>query len=296
MRDPYSILGVPKNASPVSIKKEYHRLARANHPDSKPGDRLAENRFKEISGAYNILSNPTRRKKFDAGEIDASGNEKAGSAGFNARHSKTTGAAARGKSRFEQFFKDRQKKPYVKTNGANVTYTLQVPFVEAALGANKTVRMANNKSLKVSIPAATKDGQVLRLKDQGMSGTCGGTDGDALVEIKVSPDALFSRKEMDIFSEIPVSIDEAVLGGRIEAQTIHGTVSLKVPKNSNSGTRLRLKGRGIKTSDGLSGDQYVTLKVMLPENQDKSFVDFVRKWVKKNPYSARKTKVSEAAE
>ena len=295
MCNPYSILGVPKNASPGSIKKEYHRLARENHPDSKPGDTLAENRFKEISGAYDILSNPARRKKFDAGEIDANGNDKkTHSDGFGAKPSNRTAKSS--KSRFEQFFRDRQKKPYSKTNGANVTYTLQVPFIEAALGVNKAVRMANNKSLKVSIPAATKDGQVLRLKGQGMNGTCGGSDGDALVEIKVSPDAQFSRKEMDIFSEIPVGIDEAVLGGRIEAETIHGTVSLKVPENSNSGTRLRLKGRGIKTSDGRSGDQYVTLKVMLPEKQDKTFVDFVRKWVGKNPYNARTNKISEAAE
>ncbi|MCK5547223.1 MAG: DnaJ domain-containing protein [Rhodospirillaceae bacterium] len=294
MRDPYSILGVTKNASPGSIKKEYHRLARNSHPDSNPGDARAENRFKEISSAYDILSNPTRRKKFDAGEIDANGNErKTYGAGFGTRPSSNT--AKRNKSRFDNFFKDRQKKSTIRANGANVTYTLQIPFIEAALGANKTVRMANNKSLKVSIPPATKEGQVLRLKGQGMHGTNGGSDGDALVEIKVSPDAVFTRKEMDIFSELPVSIDEAVLGGRIEAETIHGTVSLKIPKNSNSGTRLRLKGRGIKVKNGASGDQYVTLKVMLPENQDKSFVDFVRKWVSKNPYNARKTKISEAA-
>ncbi len=295
MRDPYNILGVSKNASLGAIKKEYHRLARNSHPDSNPGDARAENRFKEISGAYDILSNPTRRKKFDAGEIDANGNErKAYGAGFGTRPPNNT--AQRNKSRFDNFFKDRQKKTSVRTKGANVTYTLHVPFIEAALGANKTVRMANNKSLKVSIPAATENGQVLRLKGQGMNGTNGGGDGDALVEIKVSPDAVFTRKEKDIFSEIPVSIDEAVLGGRIEAETIHGIVSLKIPKNSNSGTRLRLKGRGIKTKDGRNGDQYVTLKVVLPEKQDKSFVDFIRKWVGKNPYNARKTKISEAAE
>lgn len=295
MRDPYSILGVSKNASPGAIKKEYHRLARNSHPDSNPSDARAETRFKEISSAYDILSNPTRRKKFDAGEIDANGNErKTYGAGFGTRPSNNT--AKRNKSRFDNFFKDRQRKTSIRAKGANVTYTLQVPFIEAVLGANKTVRMANNKSLKVSIPPATEDGQVLRLKGQGMNGSNGGGDGDALVEIKVSPDAVFTRKEKDIFSEIPVSIDEAVLGGKIEAETIHGIVSLKIPENSNSGTRLRLKGRGIKTKDGNVGDQYVTLKVMLPEKQDKSFVDFIRKWVKKNPYNARKNKISETVD
>jgi len=293
MHDPYSILGVSKNASEQSIKNQYRRLARENHPDSRPGDAAAEDRFKKISSAYAILSNPAKRKKFDSGEIDANGNEKQGGFGFSSRPAKGRASDNSQKSRFEHFFKDRQKKTSLKANGANVSYTLKVPFAEAALGINKTVRMATNKTLKVKIPPGTEDGQVLRLKGQGMAGTGGGASGDAMVEIKITPDQIFTRKGLDIFSELPISIDEALFGARIEAQTIHGVVSLNVPKDSNSGTRLRLKGRGINADNGTVGDQYITLKVMLPEKSNKSFSDFIRTWVRANPYNPRNKKVSE---
>lgn len=295
MRDPYTILGVHSNASQGVIKKEYRRLARENHPDTKPGDVRAENHFKEISNAYAILSSPAKRKKFDAGQLDANGNETNTGFGFGSGFSKTKRTNSGGKSRFDHFFRDRAKKSSIKAKGANVTYTLAVPFIEAALGVNKTVRMANNKTLKISLPAGTIEGQVLRLKSQGMKGIGGGVDGDALVEIQITPHGLFERTGLDIFSEIPVAINEAMFGGPVETQTIHGTVSLKVPENSNSGTRLRLKGRGIKTTDGKIGDQYVTLKVMLPEKRDKTFSDFIRTWVRANPYNPRYIKSSENA-
>lgn len=294
MHDPYSILGVPKNANDELIKKEYRRLARANHPDSKPGDPMAEDRFKKISSAYAILSDPAKRKKFDCGEIDANGNNKNNGSGFATHSYAPSGFSKTQKSRFEHFFKDRQKKSSIKAKGADISYTLKVSFLDAALGANKTVRMATNKSLKVKIPPGTEEGQVLRLKGQGMAGTGGGIDGDAMVEINVAPDPVFSRKGMDIFSELPVGVDEALLGARIEAQTIHGIVSLVIPENSNSGTRLRLKGRGVRTNNGAIGDQYVTLKIMLPEKTDKTFVDFIRTWVSANPYNPRNKKTSES--
>jgi len=295
MHDPYSILGVSKNASEQAIKNQYRRLARENHPDSKPGDSAAEDRFKKISSAYAILSNPAKRKKFDSGEIDANGNEKHGGFGFSSSPSRSHPGSKNQKSRFEHFFKDRQKKTSLKANGASVNYTLNVPFAEAALGISKTVRMATNKSLKVKIPPGTEDGQVLRLKGQGMAGTGGGISGDAMVEIKIAPDPVFTRKGLDIFSELPISIDEALFGAKIEAQTIHGVVSLNIPKDSNGGTRLRLKGRGINIGNGTVGDQYITLNVMLPEKANQSFSDFIRTWVRANPYNPRNKKVSKSS-
>ena len=293
MHDPYSILGVSKNASEQSIKNQYRRLARENHPDSKPGDVAAEDRFKKISSAYAILSNPEKRKKFDSGDIDVNGNKKTRHYGFATGSEQSRASGKSQKSRFENFFKDRQNKSSVKAKGANVNYTLKVPFTEAALGISKTVRMATNKSLKVKIPPGTEDGQVLRLKGQGMAGTGGGINGDAMVEIQITSDRIFTRVGLDVFTELSVSIDEALFGAKIEAQTIHGIVSLNVPKDSNSGTRLRLKGRGINTANGAIGDQYITLKVILPEKPDQTFIDFIRTWVRANPYNPRNKKISE---
>lgn len=297
MKDPYRILGISKKASADAVKKAYRRLARETHPDSKPGDKRCEDRFKEISNAYALLSDTDNRRRFDDGEIDVNGNAK-GFAHTTPRAAKRPSAnkerpsAKTGKSRFDHFFKDRarKRKSSIKAKGANISYTLSVPFVEAALGANKTVRMATGKTLKFKMPPATEEGQVLRLSGQGMKGMGGGKDGDALVEIKIAADAVFSSTGLDVHSELSVSIDEAVLGGKVNAPTINGIVSISIPQGANSGTRLRLKGRGIITHKGKSGDHYVTLKVVLPVMRDRAFVDFVRTWTRAHAYNPRAEK------
>ncbi|MFC1673052.1 DnaJ C-terminal domain-containing protein [Pseudomonadota bacterium] len=301
MTDPYRLLGLKRTASADDVKKSYRRLAREHHPDRRPGDPAAENRFKDISNAYSLLSDPTKRRQFDAGEIDVQGNRTAkspgsGSHGYSAyrnnsagpktRH-KTAGAKPGGpkKSRFNGFFRERAM---LKTKGADVSYTLKVSVLDAADGADKTVRMTSGKTLKVRIPPGTESGQVLRLKNQGMDGLGGGKSGDALVEILVEADTDFKTEGLDVHSEEPVTLAEAMLGGRIEVQTSHGPVMVTVPENSNTGTKLRLKGRGMhRPGSSTRGDHYVTLKVVLPKGNDEELKKFVKKWSAKHPYSVR---------
>ena len=328
--DPYRTLGVSKTATVEQIKAAYRRLAHENHPDKKPGDKSAESRFKEIANAHALLSNPVKRRKFDTGEIDAGGNPRPGFGaqargtrsnpgdsgydtykrntanggfGFGFGAGKAGGAKPQAKpaskssedkkSRFNQFFRD---KPAVKAKGADVSYTLKVPLIDAVMGADKTVRMTTGKTLKVTIPPGTENGQVLRLKHQGMGGLGGGASGDALVEILIEPGGAFTADGLDIHSEEPVTLPEAVLGSRIEVRTVHGTVLVTVPEGSNTGTKLRLKGKGThQPGSDARGDHYVTLKVVLPKTQDGVFKAFIKKWAAKNPYAVR-PKSKETAE
>lgn len=300
--DPYRTLGVGKTATLEQIKSAYRRLARENHPDAKPGDKAAESRFKDISGAYRLLSDPQTRRKFDAGEIDASGNPKAARAqsgyeayrqsaekgsrsGFGFGGAKADSKADAKKSRFNGFFRD---KTSIKAKGADITYTLRVDAGEAAKGADKTVRMTSGKTFKVRIPPATQNGQVLRLQGQGMAGLGGGKAGDALVEILIEQTGTFRTEGLDVHSEEPVTLAEALLGARIEVKTVHGPVLVTVPEGANTGTKLRLKGKGQhKPGADERGDHYVTLKVMLPQGQDEELKRFVKTWSAKKPYSVR---------
>ncbi len=299
--DPYRTLGVAKSATAAQIKSAYRRLAQENHPDKKPGDKAAENRFKDISNAHALLSDPAKRRKYDGGEIDASGNPRGYDAyKRNAHHAHGTGGFGFGggktggdkKSRFNQFFRD---KGSMKAKGADVSYTLKVSITDAASGATKTVRMTTGKTLKVRIPPGTEDGQVLRLKGQGMAGIGGGVAGDALVEILFDLDDLFTADGLDIHCEEPVTLAEAMLGARIEVRTVHGPVLVTVPENSNTGTKLRLKGKGAhRPGSDARGDHYVTLKVVLPKD-DSGLKAFVKKWAAKNPYSVRKETLKRTA-
>jgi len=200
------------------------------------------------------------------------------------------GAQGRSRSPFDDFFKRRNthRSSSLKVDGSDVSYSLKVDFLDAALGANKTVSMTNGKRLAVSIPPGTKNAQVLRLKGQGMDGIGGGKSGDAHVEIIVKPDDLFVQNGDDIHLELPISLPEAVLGARIEVPTIHGSVKLNIPKGANSGTALRLKGKGIENKKNKTkGNQVVTLKVVLPKDEDKELTDFIEKWADKNDYDVR---------
>lgn len=313
MQDPYRTLGVKRTASTDDIKTSYRRLARELHPDRKPGDKRAEERFKDISSAYHLLSDPAKRRKFDAGEIDAMGNRRPG---FNGGFGGGFGDSAAGgydayrrhgnagprpkkssKNPFNSFFKDRPGKTQsIKAKGADVQYTLKVSLMDAAQGAEKTVRMTSGKTLKVRIPPGTETGQTLRLKAQGMAGLGGGVSGDALVEILVENDAQFRTEGLDVYSEEPVTLAEALLGGRIEVRTIHGPVLVTVPEGSNTGTKLRLKAKGVhKSGTTTRGDHYVSLKVVLPDGDDVDLKKFVKKWSSKHPYTVRKETLKRTA-
>ena len=282
MKDLYEILGLSPSASSDDIKKAFRKLARERHPDSDPGNPWAEEDFKELSQAYDILSDPKTRAQYDRGDMDTKGGrrraERPRPSPGGARRS--TGTAGRG----------RKTKKSLKVNGADVEYDLKISFMDAAKGGVKHISMTNGKRLKVNIPQGVGDGTLLRLKGQGIPGIGGGRDGDALVLVAVLPDPTFRREETDIHVDLPVSLPEAVLGARVDAPTIDGPVSVTVPPKSNTGTILRLKGKGLPTGKdgkGARGDQYVTLKVVLPRQPDREFLEFVEQWAPNNGYNVR---------
>ena len=284
MKDPYEILDVSPGASAEELKKAYRRVARECHPDSDPSNPWAENEFKELSSAYDLLSDPGRRRRYDRGEISGDGTRRTPSPSKSkpARPRKTARKAkAKRPSANGPAGKKRSKIAGLKINGPDIEYDLRVDFMEAAKGAIRHIGMANGKRLKVTIPPGTEDGRILRLKGQGMAGFGGGADGNAYVEVLVDPDPVFRRQKNDIHVDVPVTLSEAVLGGRIEAPTIDGMVNVTVPKGSNTGTQLRLKGKGLKSGDkgtGPRGDQFVHLRVVLPNKPDKDLIRFLEEW------------------
>lgn len=309
MRDPYQTLGVTKSATADDIKKAYRRLAKELHPDNVGGD---EERFKEVSSAYAILSDPAKRGRFDRGEIDAEGNDRSYERrGYKAYSSsaKRGGADEEGFSAddfFSDFFgRKRGAKPGTggagagasagggktgpKVRGADIAYSVSVSFMEAAQGGKRRINLSNGKSLDVNIPPGTEDQQRLRLKGQGLAGMGGAADGDAIVEVLVEPHPYFRREDGDIHMELPITLPEAVLGASIKVPTVSGAVALKVPPGSNSGAVLRLRGKGVPSQQtGKTGDQYVKLKVVLPDPPDSELVQFMERWSQKRSYDVRK--------
>lgn len=285
MKDPYAVLGLRRGASAEEIKASYRRLARELHPDRRPGDVRAEEKFKHVGQAYALLSDAETRARYDRGEVDTTG---APRARRGAWPSSGPAAASGRRHPFNRFFHDRAGQTAgIKVNGANVDYTLKIKFIEAARGAVKHVSMTNGKRLKVTLPPGTREGQVLRLRGQGMPGLGGGSAGDALVEIAVQPHSVFRADGDDIRADLPVTLGEAVLGGRAEVETIDGLVVVTLPEGSNTGTILRLKGKGLPKGEGKRGDHYAVLKVVLPSPLDPELAEFVRAWNARRPYKVR---------
>ena len=297
MNDPYKILGLAKTASADEIKKSYRKLAKQHHPDLNPGSAEAASKFKDISGAYDLLSDPDKRARFDRGEIDASGQERADNSFYRSYAGGPQGARYRSNAGFDpsDIFADMFSRAgqggggggfgrgggdfrEFKMRGGDLSYTLSVDFLEAAKGAQKRLSFPDGRTLDVNVPAGTVTGSVLRLRGQGQPGTGGGPAGDALIEITVEPHPLFRREGNNVVVDLPVTLTEAVLGGKINVPTIDGPVSMTVPAGSNSGTRLRLRGRGIAPKGATAGDQYITLKVMLPKEPDAALGDFIKNW------------------
>jgi DnaJ-class molecular chaperone len=282
MRDPYQVLGVSKTASADEIKRKYRQLAKKLHPDLNPGNAETAAKFKDISAAYDLLSDPQKRARYDRGEIDATGAERPERQYYRAYAESPEGAKYgspfEGDDLFSELF-GRARGREFKIRGTDVSYVLPVEFIEAAAGAKKRVTMADGTVLDINIPAGTEDRQTLRLKGQGQPGFGGAEPGDAYIEVHIQPHAFFSRKDNDVHLELPVGLGEAVLGGRITVPTIDGDVVMTIPKGSNTGTTLRLKGRGILDRKSKQrGDQYVKLKVVLPEGADAELERFVESW------------------
>ncbi|HUI18740.1 MAG TPA: J domain-containing protein [Alphaproteobacteria bacterium] len=291
MEDPYKLLGVERTASDEAIRGAYRKLAKRHHPDLNPGKKEAEERFKAISGAYELLSDKEKRARFDRGEIDASGAERPqarrfyrdfGDAGGRDKYHAQSFSPDDLESIFGAAFRDRFGHGFA-ARGADAHYALVVDFLEAALGGVRRLALPDGRTLDVTIPAGLKDGQVLRLKGQGLPGTGEAPPGDALIEVSVAPHPLFRREGDDVVIELPVTLKEAVLGAKVAVPTIKGPVTLAIPPNSSSGSRLRLKGRGI-----LGAHQYVVLKLVLPHEAEPELADFLRGWQPRHPFDPRK--------
>ncbi|HEY6604577.1 MAG TPA: J domain-containing protein [Xanthobacteraceae bacterium] len=286
--DPYAILGVKREATQDEIRKAYRQLAKKLHPDLNPGDKQAEEKFKQISAAYDLLGDAEKRARFDRGEIDASGQERPRQRyyrdfhGADAEpHTYSTDGGYADFMETEDIFKEmfgRGGEARIRLRGQDVLYRLPVEFLEALNGATKRITLPDGGTLDVVIPAGTKDKQVLRLRGKGGQGLGGGPPGDALVEIEVEPHKFFSRKGDDIHLELPISLPEAVLGAKLDVPTPTGPVRMTVPKGANTGTVLRLRGKGAPRSDKTHGDQYVTLKIVLPQQLDPEIEEFARRW------------------
>ena len=301
--DPYVVLGVEKTASDAEISKAYRKLAKELHPDLKPGDKDAEERFKEVSAAYNLLKDSEQRARYDRGEIDASGMERPERefyhryADADATGRYTSGAGFEDfedvSDLFADLFRAREGRAGYgmgegfQARGPDTRYHLEVEFLDAANGAKRRITMPDGKALDLSIPAGTRDGGTLRLKGKGMPGIGGGPSGDALVEISVKPHPLFKREDDDIVVELPVTLDEAVLGGKLEVPTIGGRVKMTLPKGSSSGKTMRLKGRGVRAKGRSPGDQRVIIKIVLPETIDSELESFLEDWRKSHHYDPR---------
>ena len=288
--DPYTTLGVNKDATQDDIQKAYRRLAKKLHPDLNPGNKVAEEKFKEISAAYDLLSDPDKRARFDRGEIDASGAERprqqyyrdfADQGGWSAYTSNAGFADFGDFGGTEDILSEifgRQGPAGRRRRGQDVRYHLDLSFLDAVNGGKQSIVLPDGATLEVNIPPGTRDGQVLRLRGKGRPAPAGGQPGDALIEISVLPHPYFTRKGDDIYLDLPISLKEAVLGAKVKVPTPSGTVTAAVPKWSNTGRVLRLKGRGVPRPDGSKGDQYVTLMLKLPQKPDPKLEAFVTEW------------------
>lgn len=301
MKDPYETLGVARSATDKEIKDAFKKLARKFHPDLHPGNKEAEAKFKAISAANDLLKDKEKRRKFDAGEIDASGAEQPQERFYRdfADGSVYTSHAAQdgfdSNEDLEEFLakafagRGRRSNEAFRARGQDVSYVLPVAFVDAANGATLTITLPEGKTLQVTVPEGAEDRQMLRLKDQGMPGFSGGPPGDAYVELHIQPHPFFQRKDDNIHVEVPVTLREAILGGRIEVPTIGQPVTVTVPRGSNSGTTLRLRERGIRNrKTGQRGHQLVTLKVVLPTAEEPELVEFLEAWRPRSQQDPRK--------
>lgn len=322
VKNPYIVLGVSLSATDGEIRSAFRNLAKQYHPDRNPDNPEAEEKFKEVSRAFDILGDSDRRKKYDRGEIDAEGKP---ADPFARQYGGREGAAERARAQQRTpFGQNRSKgsaraggpaggasfddlsdifsdlfgnaKPRAQARGRDVRYRMDVDFLDAVHGATKRVTMPDGRVLDLNIPAGLEEEQTLRLRGQGEIGGQGGEAGDVYVETRIKPHGVFEREVNDIHAEVSISLREAVMGGKITVPTIAGDVAVNVPKGANSGTTLRLRGRGIAPAgDGTPGDQYVKLKIVLPEKLDSELEAFVERWEAGKAHNPRRTNEGVAA-
>ncbi|HEY5721205.1 MAG TPA: DnaJ C-terminal domain-containing protein [Allosphingosinicella sp.] len=315
MADLYSQLGVKRDATEADIKKAYRKLAKELHPDKNKGNPKASERFSTVTRAYDILTDKAKRAQYDRGEIDEEGNPRApfGYGGGGARPGGPGGfqrgpggpgfggggggeevdlselfeglfAGAGGQRRggFGGFGGRARQAPPQK--GADVAYRLPVAFEDAATLKSQRVTLSGGKTVDIKLPKGVEEGTRIRLAGQGQQGP--GGNGDAIVTIHLKPHRFYRREGDDIRLDLPVAIDEAVLGAKVKVPTVDGPVMLSIPKGSSSGKVLRLKGKGFTGKTGQRGDQLVTLMVEIPA-EDEELASFVEGWSRKGKGNPR---------
>lgn len=303
--DPYQALGLTKAATADDIKKAFRKLARTSHPDLQPDDSDAEERFKAISAAYEILKDPETRARYDAGEIDGLGAERpkrqyyrdfadASDNIYQQQHG--FGPDADPSDIFAEILRNRSRAPGssdfgnrgFSASGPDLRYSLELPFLDAVRGTETRITLPEGQTLAVKIPRGTEDGQTLRLRGKGAPGFGDGPAGDALITVFVRPHPVFRREADDILLTLPITIDEAVLGGKVKTPTIDGSVSLVIPPGASSGRILRLRARGVaRVGKKRKGDQRVELKIMVPPDPDEGLRDYLSEWRKTHAYNPR---------
>ena len=327
MRDPYEVLGVTRSASAAEIKGAFRKLAKKLHPDANKNDPKSASRFAELNAAYEIVGDKDKRKAFDGGEIDAEGKPRfqgfegmgrqPGGGGFGpaaagsrpspgarrARRRPAEPAGARGFGGFEDILKDVfgargagrgraggnvqfEPEDFGAAPGRDIAAALSITLAEAAKGVKKRVQLPTGKEVEVKIPAGLDEGQQIRLKGQGLPGA-GGRTGDLLITVSVTPHPLFQRDGADLRLDLPVTLYEAVLGGKVRVPTLEAPVELAIPAGTNSGRTFRLKGKGFPGKER-KGDLMASVRIVLPEGHDHDLEELMRKWREAKPYDPRK--------
>jgi DnaJ-class molecular chaperone len=319
MRDPYEVLGVPRGASAAAIKSAYRKLAKKHHPDSNKNDPKAAGRFSEIITANEIIGDEDKRKQFDRGEIDAEGKPRfqgfpggdprgrAGGPGggfesFSFRTGGGPGGAGAGGAGFEDILNSmfggaaRGARPgsgnhfEFDTGGVgldlDLSVAMSVSLEESVNGVEKRVRLPNGKELNVKIPAGVTAGQQIRLRGQGETAQ-GHRPGDLLITVSIAPHAFFKIDGSDLRVDLPITLYEAVLGGKVRVPTLGSAVELSIPKNTSSGRTFRLKGKGLPKAGGTTGDLFVTTRIILPDGNDSELEALMQKWRDGHPYNPR---------
>jgi DnaJ-class molecular chaperone len=317
MRDPYEVLGVPRGASAAAIKSAYRKLAKKHHPDNNKNDPKSAARFSEINSANEIIGDEDKRKQFDRGEIDAEGKPRfqgfpggdprarRGPGGFETHTFRTGGAGPGGvgSGGFEDILNSmfggataRGARPGAgntfefDTGGIaldlDLSVAMTVSLEEAVKGVEKRVRLPTGKELNVKIPAGVTAGQQIRLKGQGETAP-GHRAGDLLITVSIAPHPFFKVDGSDLRVDLPITLYEAVLGGKVRVPTLGNAVELSIPKNTSSGRTFRLKGKGLPKPTGAAGDLYITTRIMLPDGNDAELEALMQKWRNGHPYNPR---------
>lgn len=316
MRNPYEVLGVKRDASEAEIKSAFRKLAKKHHPDQNKNDSKAKERFAEINAAYEIVGDKAKRKQFDRGEIDAEGKPRFqgfegfgqrpgggfGGGGARAFRWSTTGGPSESPFNADDILSEilgglggsakRSTRAQPAARGDDLSVTAAITLEQLARGEKARVDLPTGKTYEVAVPPGTKSGHVIRLKGMGRPGTMGGPPGDVLITIEFIPHPVFKVEGDALRVDLPVTLDEAVLGAKVRVPTLEGPVTITVPPNTDGSRPMRLKGKGLPKADGKRGDLLVSLRIVLPKGGDAELESLMKGWRDSHRYSAREPEQS----